>query len=91
MCDIFINNDQFKPFKLLSHLLISDGSPHQQVPAGQTLAYPIENTPNTRGEVLQTAVLGLTRVVTKVRMIFSLEDIKKNNIFRMISMWSGSG
>ena len=66
MCDIFINNDQFKPFNLLSHLLISDDSLHQQVPAGQTQAYPIENTPNTRGEVLQTAVLGHTRLVTKV-------------------------
>ena len=91
MCDIFINNDQFKPFNLLSHLLISDDSPHQQVPAGQTLAYPIENTPNTRGEVLQTAVLGLTRLVTKVRIIFSMKDFKKNYILRVISMWSGSG
>ena len=31
----------------------------------QTVSYPIENTLNGRGEVLQTAVLGLKRTVTR--------------------------
>ena len=37
----------------------------QQVPVSQTVSYPIENTLNGRGEVLQTAVLGLKRTVTR--------------------------
>ena len=77
MCDIFINNDHFKPFNLLSNLLISDVTASQQVPTDQTQSYPIANTPNLRGEVLQTAVLGHTRIVTKVK-IFSEEKRSQN-------------
>ena len=66
---------------------------HQQVPAVQTQAYPIENTPNTRGEVLQTAVLGHTRLVTKVRISDIIKCMKEKILsqFRAISIWSGSG
>jgi len=35
------------------------------VPVSQTVSYPIENSINGRGEVLQTAVLGLERTVTR--------------------------
>ena len=37
----------------------------QQVPSHQTVSYPIQNTINSQGEVLHTAVLGLERAVTK--------------------------
>ena len=36
-----------------------------QVPDSSTTHFPIQNSVSPRGEVLQTAVLGLDRVVTK--------------------------